>query len=56
MLLTGGGSLVRNLDALFARETGVATYVAEDPLSAVAIGAGRALENFHIFRECLTSA
>jgi rod shape-determining protein MreB and related proteins len=56
MLLTGGGSLIRNLDALFARETGVATYVAEDPLSAVAIGAGRALENFHIFRDGLTSA
>jgi rod shape-determining protein MreB and related proteins len=56
MLLTGGGALIRNLDALFARETGVATYVAEDPLSAVAIGAGRALENFHIFREGLTSA
>lgn len=56
MLLTGGGALVRNLDALLARETGVAAYVAEDPLSCVAIGAGRALENFQIFRDCLTSA
>jgi rod shape-determining protein MreB len=56
MLLTGGGSLLRNLDRLFARETGVAAFVAEDPLSCVAIGAGRALENFHIFRDCLTSA
>jgi rod shape-determining protein MreB len=56
MLLTGGGSLLRNLDTLFAAETGVAAYVAEDPLSCVAIGAGRALENFHIFKDCLTSA
>lgn len=56
MLLTGGGSLLRNLDVLFSREIGVAAYVAEDPLSCVAIGAGRALENFRIFRDCLTSA
>jgi rod shape-determining protein MreB len=56
MLLTGGSSLLRNLDLLFSRETGVAAYVADDPLSCVAIGAGRALENFRIFRDCLTSA
>jgi rod shape-determining protein MreB len=56
MILTGGGALVRNLDTLFARETGVAAYVAEDPLSAVAMGAGRALEHFAIFKDCLTSA
>src|SRR6266508_2429429 len=56
MILTGGGALVRNLDTLFARETGVAAYVAEDPLSCVAIGAGRALENYAIFKDCLTSA
>ncbi len=56
MLLTGGSSLLRNLDLLFSKQTGVAAFVADDPLSCVAIGAGRALENFHIFRECLTSA
>jgi rod shape-determining protein MreB len=56
MLLTGGSSLLRNLDVLFSRETGVAAYVAEDPLSCVAVGAGRALENFRIFRDCFTSA
>jgi rod shape-determining protein MreB len=56
MLITGGGALLRNLDVLFARETGIPAYVAEDPLSCVAIGAGRALENFEIFRDCLTSA
>jgi rod shape-determining protein MreB and related proteins len=54
IIMTGGGSLLRNLDKLIARETGVPCYVADDPLSSVAIGAGRALEHFTIFRESLT--
>jgi rod shape-determining protein MreB and related proteins len=55
MLLTGGGSLLRNLDRLFAQEIGVPAFVAEDPLSCVAIGAGRAMENFEFFKEGLDS-
>jgi rod shape-determining protein MreB len=43
MILTGGGALLRNLDRLLALETGVPASVADDPLSCVAIGAGRAL-------------
>lgn len=54
MVLTGGGSLLRNLDRLLARETGVPAYVAEDPLACVAVGAGRALEHLPIFRDSLT--
>jgi rod shape-determining protein MreB and related proteins len=54
MILTGGGALLRNLDRLLAVETGVPAYVADDPLSCVAIGAGRALEHFAIFRDSLT--
>jgi rod shape-determining protein MreB len=54
MVLTGGGALLRNLDRLLARETGVPAYVAEDPLSCVAVGAGRALEHLPIFRDSLT--
>ena len=54
IIMTGGGSLLRNLDKLIARETGVPTYVADDPLSSVAVGAGRALEHFTICRESLT--
>ena len=46
-------SLLRNLDRLIAHETGIPTYVADDPLSCVAIGAGRALENFEVFRDSL---
>jgi rod shape-determining protein MreB len=53
MILTGGGALLRNLDRLLAQETGVPAYVAEDPLTCVAIGAGRALEHFAIFRDSL---
>jgi rod shape-determining protein MreB and related proteins len=54
IIMTGGGALLRNLDRLITRETGVPTYVADDPLSCVAIGAGRALEHFQIFKDSLT--
>jgi rod shape-determining protein MreB len=54
MVMTGGGALLRNLDRLIARETGVPAYVAEDPLDCVAIGAGRALEHLPVFRDSLT--
>jgi rod shape-determining protein MreB len=54
MVLTGGGALLRNLDRLLAQETGVPAYVAEDPLSCVAVGAGRALEHMTVFRDSLT--
>jgi len=54
MVLTGGGALLRNLDRLIARETGVPAYVAEDPLECVAVGAGRALEHLPVFRDSLT--
>jgi len=54
IVLTGGGALLRNLDKLLSIETGVPAYVADDPLTCVAIGAGRALEHFAIFRDSLT--
>jgi len=44
VVLTGGGALLRNLDVLLSRETGIATKVSEDPLSAVVRGAGRITE------------
>ncbi|MDA8187313.1 MAG: rod shape-determining protein [Dehalococcoidales bacterium] len=55
MVLTGGGALLRNLDRLLAQETGVPCYVAEDPLSCVAVGAGLALERIEILRRNLPS-
>jgi rod shape-determining protein MreB len=44
LVLTGGGALLRNIDRLLAEETGLPVLVAEDPLTCVARGGGRALE------------
>ena len=43
--MTGGGSLLRNIDLLLADETGLPVQVAENPLICVALGAGRTLED-----------
>jgi len=53
--LTGGGSLLRDIDRVLADETGLPVQVAEKPLLCVAMGAGRALED-HDFRETLCAA
>lgn len=44
MVLTGGGSLLRGIDLLLAQETGLPVILAEDPLSCVARGGGKAME------------
>lgn len=44
LVLTGGGALLRGLDVLLSEETGLPVLVAEDPLTCVARGGGRALE------------
>lgn len=44
MVLTGGGALLKNLDRLLVEETGLPVIVADDPLTCVARGGGRALE------------
>ncbi|OGT26701.1 MAG: rod shape-determining protein [Gammaproteobacteria bacterium RIFCSPLOWO2_02_FULL_42_14] len=48
MVLTGGGALLRNLDRLLQEETGLPVIVAEDPLTCVARGGGKALEMMHL--------
>lgn len=47
IVLTGGGALLRNLDHLIAKETGLPVTVAEDPLTCVSRGGGRALDFIH---------
>lgn len=44
MVLTGGGALLRDIDRLLMEETGLPVIIAEDPLTCVARGGGRALE------------
>ena len=51
IVLTGGGALLRGLDKLLTAATGIPVYVAEDPLSCVAIGTGRALEELPAIRD-----
>lgn len=53
MVLTGGGAQLRNIAQLLTQETGVPAYVAENPIACVALGAGRALENYEIMRRSL---
>ena len=48
MVLTGGGALLRDLDRLLMEETGLPVVVAEDPLTCVARGGGRALEIMNV--------
>ncbi|GAB6934405.1 cell shape-determining protein MreB [Calditerricola yamamurae] len=50
IVLTGGGALLRNLDKLLSKETGMPVHVAENALDCVAIGTGRALENLHLLK------
>ena len=44
IVMTGGGAMLHGLDELIRRETDIPTYLADDPLSCVAIGTGKALE------------
>ena len=54
MVLTGGGALLRGLDARIQHETGVGVRVADDPLGCVAVGAGACVEDVDAFRLVLT--
>ncbi len=55
MVLTGGGALLKDLDVLLAEETGVPVIVAEDPLTCVARGGGKALDAFDAYQDILWS-
>ncbi len=51
--MAGGGSLLKGLDKLISKETGLPVRVAEDPLFCVVNGAGKVLEELEFFREAL---
>ena len=53
MVMTGGGSLLRNLDKLLTQVTGVPCHVAENALNCVALGTGLAMEHFEFFKNSL---
>jgi rod shape-determining protein MreB len=57
IVLAGGGALLRGLDRRIASETRMPVYVAENPLSCVARGAGKMVEEFQnpVYRDILMS-
>ena len=53
IVLTGGGALLANLDVVLRHATGLPVSIAEDPLSCVALGTGRALEEMKTLKNVL---
>lgn len=55
IVMTGGGSLLFGLDKLINQETGIPTYLAEDPLSCVVLGTGKALDSLETIQDSVTT-
>ncbi len=55
IVLVGGGALLRNLDLLLMKETGLPVTVADDPLSAVVIGSGKVLDELDFLRDVIVN-
>ena len=55
IVITGGGALLKGLDERLRHETGMPVHVAEDPLTSVALGAGRCVEEFEALQQVLVT-
>ncbi|HUV73893.1 MAG TPA: rod shape-determining protein [Anaerolineae bacterium] len=53
VVMTGGGSLLRSLDRYLTQELGVPCYVADEAIAAVALGCGRAFEEYEVLKRTL---
>ena len=53
IVLTGGGALLKNLDKLLGEQCGLPITVADDPLSTVALGSGKTLDNIEILKQVI---
>ena len=51
--MTGGGSLLRNMDRFLTEELGVPCYVADEAIACVVLGCGRAFEEYEVLRRTL---
>ncbi|MCY3749145.1 MAG: rod shape-determining protein, partial [Chloroflexi bacterium] len=56
IVMSGGTSLLRNLDQLLSQEIGIAVHVADQPLMCVALGCGIAIEHTDVLQKALTSS
>ena len=56
IVITGGGSLLKNLDSVIKKSTGLPVSIAEDPLNSVVLGCGQCLDNLDKVKNLLTSA
>ena len=56
IVITGGGALLKNLDSVIKKSTGLPVSIAEDPLNSVVLGCGQCLDNLDQVKNLLTSA